>query len=138
MDVPMRPSIEQIVKALSRWLRNVRRFFFLRRRRPSHLPGMVDRAVLNTVDATLLEDALGTLRRMLVEIEELSSQLPADATPLGEAARRLVHSSIVECQQPAVDAARLADDIQQVGVIASAMRARVLLSPRRAGEIWIN
>jgi len=81
------------------------------------------------LDPETLAESVVTLRQMLEEIEELAQDLPADARPIGEAARSLVQQSIDECAAPLVDGRRLARDMQQVGQLALAMRERLLLSP---------
>lgn len=109
------------------------------RRRPAGLRrGCLPRAELEAADRTLLDDAVRTLRSMLVEIEDLQGELPSDALPMGEAARRIVESSIAECHEPFVDAERLAADMQRVGQLTAAMKIRLLLSPREPAQAFVN
>lgn len=75
---------------------------------------------------------------MLVEVDELASALPSDARPIGLAARELVERSIAECRKPMADAARLAEDMEQVSRLALAMRERLLLNPKERTRVVLN
>ena len=79
-----------------------------------------------------LEETARTLQGMLAEIDELSDALPVDARAIGLAARSLVERSLEECRKPVVDALLVARDMEQVSVLAVAMRERLLLNPRPA------
>src|SRR4051812_1260720 len=87
--------------------------------------GTIDATVteaLTQIDGSKLDEAREVLKSLLTEIEQLARDLPEDARPIGVAARSLVERSIEECRKPKVNAARLAEDIQQVAQLAVAMR----------------
>lgn len=110
----------------------------VKRKPPGLRRGCLPRSELDAADRTLIDDAVRTLRSMLVEIEDLQGELPSDALPMGEAARRIVESSIAECHEPFVDAERLVADMQRVGQITAAMKIRLLLSPKEPGHAFVN
>lgn len=104
-----------------------RTWLLLRGHAPTFDAAVAD--ALTHVDGTTLDEARDLLREMLSEIEDLARELPEDARPIGVAARSLIERSIEECRKPRVNAARLAEDMAQVGALAHAMRERLLLSP---------
>lgn len=89
-------------------------------------------------DSKLLGDAEKMLESMLLEVDELSTALPADARPIAVAARELVERSLDECRKPKANAAKLADDMAKVNVLALAMRERLLLSPDERAHAFAN
>lgn len=89
-------------------------------------------------DGKLFGDAEKMLQSMLQEVEELSTALPADARPIAVAARELVERSLDECRKPKANAAKLADDMAKVNVLALAMRERLLLSPDERSHRFAN
>lgn len=99
----------------------------LGRHPPRHEGGFVQ---AEAFDPSLLPRTASSLQDMLREVDTLARALPADASAMGEAARTLVQHSIDECRKPLVDARRLARDLHDVGVLALAMRQRILLAPR--------
>lgn len=89
-------------------------------------------------DGKLFVDAEIMLQSMLREVDELSTALPADARPIAVAARELVQRSLDECRKPKANAARLADDMAKVNLLALAMRERLLLSPDERAHAFAN
>jgi len=93
-----------------------------------HAPQPNDEALSNP-DGQLLAAEIETLQGILREIDEISGSLPADAQPMGVAARSLVEASLDECRKPHVNARRVAEDMAKVSALATAMRERLLLAP---------
>jgi len=81
------------------------------------------------VDPQVLAIAAITLRHMLEDVESIEADLPPHEQPVSAAARGLIQRSLAECRKPRADVVRLAADMQRVGEIAVAMRARILLAP---------
>lgn len=90
------------------------------------------------VDPQVLAIAAITLRHMLEDVESIEADLPAHEQPVSAAARSLIQQSLAECRKPRADVVRLAADMQRVGEIAIAMRARILLAPLERKPVFVN
>jgi len=94
-------------------------------------PRSVRRRILGPapVDPQVLAVAAITLRHMLEDVENIEADLPVHEQPMSAAARSIIQRSLAECRKPRADVVRLAADMQRIGEIAVAMRARILLAP---------
>lgn len=101
-------------------------------------PGHLQFSELEPSERTFLGEVVDSLRSMRDEVDGLYSQLPEDAKPIGQAARRLVEDSLVDCQEDSFDPGKLAHDLQQLWQLAAAMRIRLLLSPRSVQQELLN
>lgn len=132
-------SLTWWVQGLAKTLQTVSRPKGVRRWMANALdPAEPQGGSVDEFDSKLFVDAEKMLQSMLLEVDELSTALPADARPIAVAARELVERSLDECRKPKANAAKLADDMAKVNVLALAMRERLLLSPDERSHAFAN